>query len=1042
MTVALTGQPAPTSPADGERAEFRRFVCWMPARVAKVMDTEALQTPPEVFLATHSELPMFRADLSGGDALREYDEHVFLRDFLAPPDYAFVAVLGGAGTGKSHLIRWLSTRLQATERRRVLLIPRAGTSLHEVLRRILDGIEGERFDEYRRRLHESSNAMSVAEARTRLLDNLAVAVNSTAQGSEGPLSEEEDYLASELPNLLRDPVFRSHFLQPGGVLDRLAAHVVGGGGVERIEERRAFGAADLPLRFQDVNKASVPAQEIYRNLSTNEELKHAAARWLTRHIDEAVTQLMRLSGTDLLQLMVDVRVELAQREVELVLLIEDLATLQGIDQQLLEALIIRPRQPDMPALCALRAAVAMTSGYYEGLRKNVHQRFDFRVIMGTHDTRSRASQVDLERFTARYLNATRLDPVELEAWYQRTVDTVGEPEPVPSACGQCPFQEPCHRTFGAADGMGLYPFSPVAITSISERVSPAGFNPRTQLKEGYKPALENHASALHEGRFPPAELLERLGGSRLRPIVVTELRRLDPMDHARRTALLDLWANAREVVNLDPVVHQAFDLPALSTVTTAEPAKEETADARADEIPVTPAATLQRSAAEIRLEEQLRALEEWSYGGSMSQDLMQDLREVIYAAVVAHIDWNALHLIPGEFTGSKGFRQRNSINFARQILATARAQIHLPIPLRDEDLAEAALALQGLLRFKLTRSWRFENGGKYYRAYLRQAEAWSKHVLEQVDLLREAREPWDPVPASTELLAIGARMLGRPRSRDPERADVLDAVFAEIPDRDDSERSDAWQRLVRLVRRHHGKVQDVVRARVACSKGDSRRIQMIDAARLLPVLAEVRRTLRPTQPIPSDLERTWRFLQEYREGLVSSLEETCFEERSHQVERYDVAAQLLGAEGDPPEEAAVKRRGTVTALRRAVNSAAEAGVLAGVQRAPFEEKLSEFEGVQFQAWAESIQKVRTEEDPARLLTELSLVPANTARVTTELLDLADRMLTRTEVSVRGEVNEHEREGTEELERVQLAIIAGMRSLESDMSMLAAVEEGP
>jgi hypothetical protein len=193
------------------------------------------------------------------------------------------------------------------------------------------------------------------------------------------------------------------------------------------------------------------------------------------------------------------------------------------------------------------------------------------------------------------------------------------------------------------------------------------------------------------------------------------------------------------------------------------------------------------------------------------------------------------------------------------------------------------------------------------------------------------------------------------------------------------------------------------------------------------------------QQIPSDLERTWRFLQEYRDELVASLDEALREERIHQVERYDAVARKLGAEGDTPEEAGAKRRAAEAALRRAMDTAADAGVLAGVQKGAFEEKLSEFEGVQFQSWAEGIQRVRSEEDHARLLTELSLLPANTARVTTDLMDLADRMLVRTEMSVRGEVNEHEREGTEELERVQNAIRAGLQSLETDLSLLVVSE---
>jgi hypothetical protein len=819
--------------------------------------------------------------------------------------------------------------------------------------------------------------------------------------------------------------------------------------VERLEERRIFGVSDLPHRFQDVNRASRLAQDIYRNLTARDDLRQKAAAWLTSHIDEAVTQLMRMSGTDLLRLMIDVRAELARRQTELVILIEDLATLQGIDQQLLEALIIRPRQEGMPELCALRTAVAMTSGYYEGLRKNVHQRFDFRVVMGERDARGTASQVDVERFTARYLNAARLTTLELEEWYHRG----GEPgeigEPVPSACEPCPFRGPCHSTFGAHDGMGVYPFSRTAISNITDRVGGQGFNPRTQLKEGYKPILENHAAALRNGRFPPPELADRLGGVRLPPIVAAALPRLDPAEHPRRAVLLDLWASAREVRDLDSVVHSAFDLAPLGIGGERNGTTWQREDVSGEGLigagitnstgtlssgAVSPVAP---SSAELRLQRQLREVEEWSAGGSMSQDLMQDLREVVYAAVVAHIDWNTLHLIPGDFSGQKGFRQRNSINFDRQVLASARATIELPIPLQSEELPEAALALQGLLRLKHHKSWRFEDGGKYYRAYLRQVEAWARQVISQIDRVTESGVAWDPVPASVELLAIGARVLGRPRVRDAERSDVLDAMFAEVVERDESDRSAAWQELTRLVRKHQERTQGVVLSRVACSKGDSRKIQVIDAARVLSSLNEVRRTFRPSQEVPADLERSSRFILEYRQGLNARLEEAIVQERLHQLARYDHVARQLGAEEETPENAALKRRAAVSALRDTLDAAANAGVLAGVQKPAFEEKLVEFEGAQFQAWAESSQRLRSEDDPARLLTELSLVPASTSRVSMELIELAERMITKTDVSVRSEAQENELEGIEELAGVQEAIENGLRTVQEDLSMLAA-----
>src|SRR5690242_9853073 len=150
----MTRRTKPSAAHPNALKSFEKFVCWEPSRVAQIMDTEALQPDPEVFLATHTSIPMFRNDLSetqGSTSMRSYEEGAMLGDFLASPEYAFVAVIGGAGTGKSHMVRWLSLKIPSTASRRVVLIPRAGTSLRKVLQKILDGVQGERFDDYRRR---------------------------------------------------------------------------------------------------------------------------------------------------------------------------------------------------------------------------------------------------------------------------------------------------------------------------------------------------------------------------------------------------------------------------------------------------------------------------------------------------------------------------------------------------------------------------------------------------------------------------------------------------------------------------------------------------------------------------------------------------------------------------------------------------------------------------------------------------------------------------------------------------------------------------
>ena len=81
---------------------FERVVCWEPEDVHNVIDTEAIQTPDHIFLATHHPMKMYRQDW-GSDAV-SLDQSQFLEQFLSIEDFVFVPVLGDVGTGKSHLV--------------------------------------------------------------------------------------------------------------------------------------------------------------------------------------------------------------------------------------------------------------------------------------------------------------------------------------------------------------------------------------------------------------------------------------------------------------------------------------------------------------------------------------------------------------------------------------------------------------------------------------------------------------------------------------------------------------------------------------------------------------------------------------------------------------------------------------------------------------------------------------------------------------------------------------------------------------------------
>src|SRR3954469_18400301 len=164
---------------------FTRFVCWRSERLDPLMDAEALQPSVADFVATHYPLKMYyQRSVSDTAGRTPYTERQVLKSFLDDKkDYVFMPVLGFAGTGKSHLVRWLNAQISETERRRVLLLPKVGTNLKDLILRILSirGTEGPQFEEFRKRVRSAALDLTPGQAREHLLNNLASAAG--PQGS-------------------------------------------------------------------------------------------------------------------------------------------------------------------------------------------------------------------------------------------------------------------------------------------------------------------------------------------------------------------------------------------------------------------------------------------------------------------------------------------------------------------------------------------------------------------------------------------------------------------------------------------------------------------------------------------------------------------------------------------------------------------------------------------------------------------------------------------------------------------------------------------
>ncbi|TCP53875.1 hypothetical protein EV586_105221 [Tumebacillus sp. BK434] len=839
-------------------------VCWNQKMLDRILDTDALQVFDHLFSATHHPVKMYRqmATSTQQGTGTVFEENQFLQEFLGQEDYIFVAILGESGVGKSHLIRWVHAQVPETPQRRVLLVPK-GSSLKRVIELILQGMEGPKFDQYREKLKHSSAAFTMKQAREMLIDHIAFSISENGQHRMQDLKPMEKYFAEQLPALFRDPHFRLIFLEDGGIIDRLTDHIAGDSqDAERREERRTFKVEDLPMRASHIEKASAAAQDIFTFLLDDEAARDEAIEWINKNLDHAIAQMLSFNGSDLMELMKDVREELARLEIELVLLIEDFAVLQGIDFQLLDALLTKPRGDGDRLLCNLRVAMACTTGYFGTLPPTVQRRIEFRVDLDILEDEQLISAREIEKFVSRYLNALRVPESTIKTWHAEQI-AEGSVREMPSACSGCKLAEQCHGAFGAVNGIGLYPFNQVAIRTMYERLPDSNksrFNPRLMIKDVLKQTLKNYGQHIEQGNFPPPALLTTMGGrerKRLVPRVINELVRQDRTHADRREVMLELWSDTEMLIDLHPVIHEAFQLPVLRKQPFEKITDEPASLPEKDSIAVKPldgepageavkneakpsgsvATTTNEEKLPPKVQMRIDALNDWEKGMALPQSVTQDLRDLLYPMINFRIDWDGA-MLQGSWVRAAHWL-KTSISFIGQTTETRSRTIQLRLPMQQEQERETVLALQGLVYFEHYKHWRFSNGLEYLRYVSRYLEMWSAEVLSQCQTLKLADgKKYDPVSRAVEVLALGAKMSGE----FPAGADLVgqvNSLFMPMP-QSSQYRSQQWNDLYNSLRDLQAEAVHLLAVHTASNKGGKLNYKFLDVTQVIAVLDTLR----------------------------------------------------------------------------------------------------------------------------------------------------------------------------------------------------------
>jgi len=560
------------------------FACWTAKNATDVIPTEALAGDDAIFLATHT--PMTGFDIEGPlrAEIASADEQALL-DGLSRADrnHAFCVVQGEPGSGKSHLIRWLSVKWPKG-RDVKLLLRRADGSLEGALRQLKERLPAE-FQPLFDNLGQKHRASSQGRANiflSTLADTLEI-------GHFDPPLEDEAWCRDHKPaSLLRFALVRSGWVAPNRILSLLE----GAGGQRNSEtaDFNLFDIQDLARHCVTIQGTGVPpaTEELARRLIheayTIEEWRNQG--WsaeeiaqqvpnkvvksleflevLNRRRNDAIQNVLGVSAAGLKTLFRQVREALAKRGQRLVLLLEDITSWEGLDDSLIDVLTfnaeVRGDEPEVD-VCPLISVVGVTPAYRVKLQGNYRGRITHEIRLGrvTKELQDVATLRDRPArlaFAARYLAAVRAGPERLDQWAEHLA---AEPDlPAPNQCLGCNRREDCVRTFGEVDEISLFPFTAQALDRLydSLKESDNGLTwktPRGMLQAVLLPSLAE-PDLVDQGLYPGAGIEPQpfqdhrradqvLSANQLSAIIETQMVQSTPAERARMRRTLAYWGD-------------------------------------------------------------------------------------------------------------------------------------------------------------------------------------------------------------------------------------------------------------------------------------------------------------------------------------------------------------------------------------------------------------------------------------------------------------------------------------------------------------------
>ncbi|OBG64727.1 hypothetical protein A5702_01440 [Mycobacterium sp. E3339] len=477
---------------------------------------------------------------------------------------------------------------------------------------------------------------------------------------------------------------------------------------------------------------------------------------------------------------------------------------------------------------------AVTEGHFDDL-DTVRTRCDDAYWFDAPYGEEGVDEDEALSFVARYFNATRLDPGEIDAaWTSRNRDD--DNLWLRNACHDCLHQERCHDAFGTSrEGYGLYPLDAPAVGRFVRALSTERFDPRDVVREVINRFLIQGSLDLRSNDFPSASTLAVFdqNSEPLAPLIAARVRGLRPFDYDRVSNILRYWASPDSPADVSAAILEAFgvndfaeDLRSLRSLhDSGGDHRRRQEDTRRRPPP--------RGGIEDQLKSERRKpfieLTAWANSQrELSATATNYLRKLVHKVVRNNLEFGPLPVNLGPGFDESRFRD---IDVVLNGSVSQQQSAETAFVVIERNQVNAA-ALQALILASEFEAQDWPQAAVYRRMLASAVEAWTMAVVSKLS---------QSVSKSTKAAVEGAIVASAvldDLNRDLSLTDCMSAIFARpraLPAR--AGRSAKWTALVARAAELKPRLQKLIEAEFGEARGTGG-VRMVQADRLLPLVKD------------------------------------------------------------------------------------------------------------------------------------------------------------------------------------------------------------